>query len=216
MGLEAWLSRFGYTESQLPKIAGKYAGKNLVVCGDGFGVWDDLERLGCRVNAHDKTRGGVKAPDGAHFLVINKLGETFPGDIEHWYSNEAELLKKFLQARRNEYSREFNGMMNTHSMQHGARYKWPLGGHGTSGLGAIMVGLGLGYDRIVICGMPLDNGPHNGEPHWRQCRFETSEAASPKNSGGAPNQYWSFAIEKVFDGRVRSMSGRTRKWLGGP
>lgn len=212
MGLEAWLTRFGYSKADLPKIAGEYQGRNLIVCADGHTVWDDLERLGCRMEPRQGTRGGVRPLDGCDFMVVNKLGETFPGNIEHWYSNEASLLLKFIAARRNEYSREFEGPKHTHSMQKGVKWKWPLGGHGTSGLGATLVGLGLGYDKIVLCGMPLDNRHHNGEPSWRVCRFESSEAASPKGSAG-PNNYWKFAIDEVFEGCVKSMSGRTCNWL---
>ena len=210
MALEDYFAVYGGREFALPKIAGSYIGHALVICGDGANVWDDLEAYGCRSN---RGRGKVEKT-GHHFMVVNKLGETFPGHIEHWYSNEAKLLADFVKARRNEYSKEFHGPAHTHSNHKGAKGHWPLGGHGTSGLGACLVGVGLGYEQITLCGLPLDDGPHNGEPPWRHCRFESAEAASQVT--GAPNAHWKRARDLAFAGKVKSMSGRTREWLGAP
>lgn len=211
MPLAAWMADYGIYDP-LPEIAGTYAGKGLVVVGDAACVWDDLQRFGCAVSH----RRGSVAKDGWDFLTINKAVETFPGDIEHAYSNEAELLHKFIAARRGEYRREFRGPVNVHTgSRGGAPIVWPWGGWGTSGLGACFVGLGLGYDRIVLAGMPLDDGPHNGEPPWRNCTF-TREAAPPKDQARAPNGHWARAIDLGFDGRVTSLSGRTRMWMGDP
>lgn len=193
----------------LPTIAGQYAGKNLVLCGDAACVWDDLEGFGCRSVG---TGRGAVWKSGWHFMTVNKLVETFPGDIEHAFSNEPNTLKRFIDARRVEYRREFNMPQETHSITPGCKWTWPWGGHGTSGLGACLTAVALGYDRIVLCGMPLDNSAHNGEPHWRKCHFTTSEAAANVQTG--INQHWKNARDAGFDGKVRSMSGRTLDWLG--
>lgn len=117
-----------------------------------------------------------------------------------------------MMARRNEYAKEFNLKPNIHSCNDGAQWVWPWGGHGTSGLGATVVGVGLGYKRIVFCGVPLDDGPHNGEPPWRRTKFASSEATDHK---GGPDEHWQRAIQ-AFRGKVFSMSGRTREWFGCP
>lgn len=213
MPLSDLLSGYGASQHPLPKIAGTYKGKQLAICGDASCVWDDLERLGCRYN---HLRGAVAHCDW-QFMTVNKLVETFPGNIEHAYSNEPMLLNKFIAARRSEYTREFAGPMHTHSIRDGAKWIWPWGGHGTSALGATVIGIALGYDKIVLCGVPLDDGPHNGEPHWRKCAFATSEAAGPKDAGfNGMDRHWKRAIELGFDGKVKSMSGRTKAWLGEP
>jgi hypothetical protein len=203
-----YFSHYGGKEFPVPEIAGRYEGKRLIICADAACVWDDLERLGARSN---RGRGKVEM-ENMDFMVVNKLGEVFPGNIEHWYSNEAKLLQTFEMARRNEYRNEFSCSWHTHSNHRGAKWHWPLGGHGTSGLSAILVGLLLGYERIVLCGMPLDDGPHNGEPPWRSCKFESAEVAD--TVGGGISKPWKYAIDHAFQGRVRSMSGRTKKWLG--
>lgn len=208
--LEKYLAEYGYSERQVPEIAGKYEGKGLVVCGDAACVWDDLERFGCK---KEHMRGSVYK-DGFDFLTINKLVEVFPANLEHAYSNSPALLNKFIAARRDEYRKEFEGPRHTHSCQPGAKWHWPTGGHATSALGATLAGVAMGYKQVVLCGVPLDNGPHNGEPPWRKCRFIDSEVASQIN--GDPNRYWQKARDMVFKGRVRSMSGRTMEWLGAP
>jgi hypothetical protein len=208
MGIKEFLGACG-TPMKLPEIAGKYAGGSLVVCGDAIGVWDDLKNFGCR---SDRGMGRVEK-DGWDFLTVNKMVETFAGNIEHSYSNEPSFLLKCVAARRQEYTREFNGPVHIHSITPGCQWVWPFGGHGTSGLGACLVATALGYQRIVICGIPLDDGPHNGEPPWRRTGFQSSEAAGSVNTG--QNGHWKKAWQLAFDGKVKSMSGRTREWLGG-
>ena len=209
MALKEYLDSYGVSAKDLPAIAGTYKG-GLIVCADAMCVWDDLERFGCKSLVG---RGRVHK-DGYDFMTVNKLVETFPGNIEHCYSNQPYHLEAFIAARRNEYVKEFAPPGHVHSCSRGGKWKWPFLGHGTSGLGAVLAGLGLGYEEIVICGMPLDDGPHNGEPPWRMCRIGSSETAGPVSGG--PNQYWKRAMELAFDGRVKSMSGRTADWLGRP
>jgi hypothetical protein len=211
LALSDLLTGYGASKFDLPPIAGVYAGKNLVVVGDGHCVWDDLERFGCRV---DHRRGSV-GKIGWDFLTVNKIVEVFPGVVEHAYSNEAMLLNKFIAARRSEY--EFGPVRNTHSCTDGAQHRWPWHGHGTSALGAVLAGLGMGYEQIVLCGIPLDDGHHNGEPHWRRTKFMSSEACGPAGSGPeGMDEYWKKAKVLAFEGRVKSMSGRTKLWLGAP
>ena len=207
MALSDILTGYGGRSFPLPEIAGRYKGDKLVICGDAACVWDDLERFGCRC---DYGRGSVRK-DGWHFMTVNKLVETFPGEVHHAYSNEAHLLTAFIAARRNEYKAEFGWPQHTHSCNKGAQWRWPWSGHGSSLLGATLAAVGMDYAPIVLCGGPLDDGPHNGEPHWRKCKF-TQEVAD-RNEG---NRRWLDAKRLAFDGRVTSMSGRTREWLGSP
>lgn len=210
MSLKDLMSGYGGFAFPLPDIAGKYKGKNLIVCGDAIGVWIDLELFGAKCNDYP----GKVRKDGWDVMVVNNLGITFPGWIHHWYSNQPRIIRNAEAARRDEYKAEFSGGWKTHSIREGADYRWPWGGHGTSGLGATLVGVGLGYDRIVLCGLPLDDGPHNGEPHWRRTIIGSRETAGRQSDG--KDSHWKRAIELAFDGKVKSMSGRTREWLGGP
>lgn len=207
--LEHFLAEYGYSGRALPAIVGRYSGKGLVVCADAACIWDDLERFGCK-RTH---RLGSVYKEGFDFLTVNKLVEVFPGNIEHAYSNEPVLLAKFIAARRSEYAREFDGPRHTHSCQAGAKWHWPFGGHATSLLSATLAGVAMGYGQVVICGGPLTDGPHNGEPPWRKTGF-TREAADSVDD--KINRYWKRARDMAFQGRVKSMSGRTKDWLGAP
>lgn len=204
------MREYGYSEHQLPQITNKYGDRNLglIVCGDAACVWDDLERFGARSNAGC----GSVIKSGFHLMTVNKIVEVLPGNIEHAYSNDPVSLTKFVAARRQEYTREFDGPRHSHSCNAGAKWHWPFGGHATSALSATLAGIGMGYAPIVLCGIPLDNGPHNGEPHWRKCAF-TAEAA---DSADGMNRHWKRANELAFKGKVKSMSGRTKQWLGSP
>lgn len=209
MGIKEFLAANGYSERDLPKIAGTYSG-NVVICGDAQGVWDDLERFGCR---SDRDLGKIEK-EGWDFMTVNKMVEVLPGNIEHCYSNSPACLHRFVAARRDEYGAEFQKPGHLHAIYGPCENVWPLGGHGTSGLGAALVAVALGYRRVVLCGMPLDDGPHNGEPPWRKTGFASSEAAG--SVGADRNTHWHSANKIAFEGKVKSMSGRTRKWLGEP
>jgi hypothetical protein len=208
--LADFLREYGYSDRQLPKIAGQYEGKGLIVAGDAACLWADLEAFGAR---RDVGRGSV-GKCGWDIMTVNKVVEVMPANIEHIYSNEPGLLAKFCAARRNEYVKEFESPRHSHSCKPGARWEWPYQGHGTSALGATIAGIGMGYDAVVLCGIPLDDGPHNGEPPWRKCRFKSAEAAGNVETGW--NRYWERAAKIAFKGKVKSMSGRTREWLGAP
>lgn len=226
MSIQGFLQHYGYTDRELPDIAGTFKGRRLIICADAACVWDDLERLGCANWGNERARGTVEPGENTDFMTVNALVSVFPGEIEHAYSNEPKVLDRFIAARRQEYRREFNREVptHTHSCSRGARWHWKLGGHGTSGLGATIVGVLLGYSPVILAGMPLDDGPHNGEPPWRTCRF-TREAASATGPGPIKdpnahhkniNSHWKVAKTELFEGIVFSMSGRTRSWFGEP
>lgn len=210
MGLKEWTADYGGLAFKLPDIAGTYAGRNLLVCGDASSLWEDIEAFGAR----DNTGRGRVFKEGWDILTVNNAVISMPANVAHCYSNQARVIKAALAARRDEYTREFPNEPLVHSCNPGGQYHWPWSGHGTSGLGACFVGLALGYDRIVLCGMPLEDTPHNGEPPWRTTAFASSEASGSK--GDDRDSHWRRAIECGFEGKVKSMSGRTKKWLGAP
>ena len=207
--LEAWVAECGGNPFPPPEeMVGRYPDKGIIIVGDAACVWDDLERFGCKVTH----RKGCVAKDGFDFLTINRAVQTFPGNIEHAYSNQPDILEGFIKARRSEYRKEFAGPMHTHSCNKGAKWHWPWGGWGSSGLGATFCASYMYGGPIVLCGVPLDDGPHNGEPHWRKTTF-TREAADTKD--GKMNRFWKMG-RNALGPRLSSMSGRTRDWFGEP
>lgn len=82
-------------------------------------------------------------------------------------------------------------------------WKFNLNG-GSSGCYAAAVGVALGYDKIILCGCPADNTGNFYDPPWQDGFFKKCRPV------------WEFANEKYYEGKVFSMSGWTRKLLGGP
>ena len=200
-GLDEFYATYGISKSALPKIAGRYSGGGCIVCADAACIWQDLERFGCR-------SGKEVYRYGWDFLTVNRLVATFPGRIAHAYSNSGAVLKRCIASRRDEYINEFGPPVATHSTTNETDWIWPWHGGGTSGLGAILTALALGYTQVVLAGMPLDNGPHNGEPPWR-----TTHIAGEAEHGDI---HWQRAQQLAFKGKVKSLSGKTREWLGEP
>ena len=200
-GLNEFYATYGISKSSLPKITGRYGGGGIVVCADAACVWDDLEKFGCRCENRVERWNWS-------FLTVNRLVATFPGRIDHAYSNSGAVLRRCVDSRRDEYVNEFGPPAFTHSTTAETDWVWPWHGGGTSGLWAAITAIALGYSRIVLAGMPLDNGPHNGEPHWRRTHIG--------HEAGLGDIHWQRAMALAFKGRVKSMSGRTRDWLGSP
>ena len=98
----------------------------------------------------------------------------------------------------------------TVSYQDGADVKIDHTGRGTSGLGAVMAGIFMGYQKIILCGIPLDDSGHYFDPPWVTSKFTTEV---PQAAGELK---WWNQLPEVHRKRIRSMSGRTREMFGAP
>lgn len=76
------------------------------------------------------------------------------------------------------------------------------GNSGSSGMFAISIAFSLGYAKIILAGVPMDDRPHfDRAENWQdRDRFVTA---------------WSAAAPSL-SGKVKSMSGWTRELLGAP
>lgn len=176
----------------------KFSGSLLIV-GSGRCVWDDLMKI------------DYKAWD---VMCINDMVMHFPGPVHHAYSNDHKWLLKWVEARRPRLLKDYPNEILLHSCGVGCNtriHHWPWPGHGSSGLCAVYTGLGLGYDEIVLAGVPLDGSGHYFDPPWGKTNFQNEVP----DQDGLP-RYWRRASQGVFDGKVTSLSGRTRELLGPP
>ena len=78
---------------------------------------------------------------------------------------------------------------------------------GNSGGLAVLLAILMGYDRIVLAGMPMD-----GSGRF----FDDPNQVWVDYSRGGVERCWLEYKEFVFRNRVRSMSGNTALWLGKP
>lgn len=157
------------------------------VLGHGWSLLEDLEAYG---GPHDVT------------VAVNRAAISYTGHVDHWVTLHPEKLRhwKMMRAAAGGSDGYVTWSRREPRLVHRiAPHVWG----GGSGLLAVRVALEeIGADRVVLCGMPMDNGPHCGESDdWGQAdRFR------PDWEGRAPN----------LRGRVVSMSGWTRELLGGP
>lgn len=174
-----------------------------LVLGGAACVWDDV--------------AAYKGPvDGV--VACNDVGAEWPGELDGWASLHPN---KFIQAgwiakrEANGYPPAKRIFGHARSVQRMRRELLPENieapatdlteklGSGSSGLFAAEVALcELRFDRVVLCGVPLDRAPHFfGGPDWDQHdRFRRRWIKLPEEARN----------------RMGSMSGWTRELLGGP
>lgn len=166
-----------------------------IVLGGAACVWDDLE-------TYTGPCDGVAA--------CNAIGAEYGNRLDAWVSLHPEHLLQFAAARVQRLLRP--APLYSHRQPVPASrghidvltdIRFP--GHadsGGSGLFAVKVALvDLGFDRVVLCGIPLDDAPHfDGKP----------SPTIPQNRAA-----WE-AIPTEYKARMRSMSGWTREHMGAP
>lgn len=169
----------------------------LLIAGCARNVWDDAQKV------------NWKSMD---IMTLNDMVMHWPGVVKHAYSNDHRMLPQWVNARRPRYVIDYGQGIVTHTCQTGASTMkvWPWPGHGTSGLNACYTGLALGYERIILAGVPLDDSGHYWQAPWESSNFNNEVS----DRDGEP-RFWANAKRTVFDGRVVSLSGRTRELLGG-
>lgn len=186
-----------------PSLAGQFSG-NLLIISTGWCVWNDIERfklLGFETDDDGKANCDV--------MAVNGMTLYWRGRLHHAVSLHPDEPELWIALRR-VYSCNL-----AHTWTHSIRkpeppakieFVWDMnqGRGGTSSLFAVCLGIALGYERIMLAGIPLDDGGYCYAPPNGQSRF-----------GSLTQQLeWRRANRDYFNDRVRSFSGRTRKWLG--
>ena len=130
----------------------------------------------------------------------------------HWFSCHNEFWPGWLAVRdqqaRNLRSEVADIKPVLHCTQGGNQLPWPINGAlgQDSGLSAAILAVLLGYDRIILAGMPADGGGHYYPWMYRRAN-EHVQAYLPA---------WARLYNEFFEGKVRSLSGNTRDILGAP
>jgi hypothetical protein len=143
----------------------------------------------------------------AEYVAVNLAGrllEHLGIRVDHW----ATLEPQFFAAE----SRRLGDALAKHTgedlVETGFDFYWskrPPGWDGTGGLFAAKIALAMGFERIVLCGIPMDDSGH-----WYSKNDDTRGLE-------IFIQPWvDFATRLDVINRVRSLSGRTRQLLGAP
>ena len=175
----------------LPPIAGSMKGLPLLVCGGGRNLHEDAARMPLE-------RWG-------HTLAVNLACLCVRREFQHLASLHDTLIPHYMGLIRH----KTEAHIHTHSYRDapGVDFAWDLEGQPPcSGLFGAAIGLAMGYQPVVLAGVPEDDNGHFYDPPGDRGDYGTDQ-----NS-----RAWLWFKDHVFAGRVKSLSGRTRDWLGAP
>jgi hypothetical protein len=205
--VELWESNGILGRDEKPKCAGNFSG-TAVVLGSARCIWEDCEKIDF---------GKVSV------IAINNMIMHHKGRVHHGVSLHPEEPPLWRQLRWTNNCEESHVTTHSHRLpenndnlppqefktRHGLDYLWVIEGGrgGSSGLFAAMVGLALGYDKIILAGVPIDGSGHFFDPPGKEVN---------QFLGQNIKWEWEHARDTYFKGRVRSLSGRTKEWLGEP
>lgn len=177
---------------EAPARSGRHSGP-LLIMGGGRSLWANVAAV---------------EPWPGERMAINDVGQHYQGVLRHWVTLHPEYLPGWrFYRQRHCYGEGTIPLCHSHRAREGVDVEWHLDNvGGTSGLFACFVGLMLGYERIVLAGVPMTNDGHYFDPPHYGTDFEDR----------AITIVWEEARDLIFGGRVKSLSGRTRDWLGAP
>lgn len=138
-------------------------------------------------------------------IATNDAGRDWPRKVDHWVSFHCEQFPRWLKEREKlghpAGAKLWTGQRRG-VMAHLDIERVPNWG-GSSGLLAVAVGLEVGVDHMVLCGIPLTpEGEHYNKPgRW--------------TDAGNYRRGW-LTHKHLMGNHVRSMSGWTRQQFGAP
>jgi hypothetical protein len=165
-----------------------------LVLGGADCLWDDV-------------RGAEQCASNPLVVACNNAGVVWPGRLDHWATLHPEELRWRIE-RRAERGHPNGYETWTRPYAHGMKDRERVCRHvltgwseGSSGFLALGVALQVA-DKAILCGIPMDERPHFD----RVGGWESAD------------KHWGAWLDRApsIEGRVRSMSGRTRDLFGAP
>lgn len=177
---------------EAPSRLGAFSGP-LLILGGGRSVWTDYEQV---------------KPWKGEIMAVNDIGAHFHERVRHWVTLHPEYMPGWKSYREGHlYGQGVPATTHSNKAKPGIDCTWQVQNvGGTSGLFAVFLGLMMGYNEIVLAGLTMSNDGHYFDAPWYRSDFED----------GAIRQVWREARTNIFAGRVKSLSGNTREWLGAP
>jgi hypothetical protein len=170
--------------------------------GSGRCLWDDLRRVNLK---------------GWGVIAVNGTALYYKGKIDHACSLHPEEPTIWTSLRKAYFCESCTILTHAHAAlgkqfspsYEEADYSWQIedANSGTSGLFGVMLALALGYDRIILAGIPMDDQGHFYDPPWLTDGCFKSDFVRSE---------WRRISQIYFDGRVKSLSGWTKDLLGEP
>jgi hypothetical protein len=174
----------------------------LLILGGGKCVWDDY------LEAREIFGGKGEY----RIMCVNDIGAQFKAEpIQHAVSLHRRNLPA-IRLMRKEKSMLEHVITHCHKPGPEVQCVWPIANvGGTSGMFAVKIALAMGFEKIIICGVPVDGSGHYFDP------LNVNDNDSTTFTGSAQIAEWrEMASRKIAGARVRSMSGRSQAAFGKP
>lgn len=140
-------------------------------------------------------------------IATNHAGRDFDGILPHWVTLHTELMPGWIAERSEkgypDAEKFWTSNTKTIPPEHAALYNHVPTWDGSSGLLAITVAFHLGFEKIILCGVPLDKKAchYNDDQPWMD---------APRYRGA-----WLKYMPHML-GRVKSFTGWTNLKFGEP
>ena len=162
--------------------------KPLVIVGCGRCVWDDLIKI----------KPLTLSPD---IMLINRMGLIYPHRAHHFASVHPDWYEPVIKYHRGAKDHWEPVQFHKPDMYQGYVPKGP-----DSSLFGCWIGAHLGYEKIMLAGVPLDESGHFYDPPgYSKHKYLHDHCVMEWKDGMA---HWGE--------KVRSMSGQTKEWMGEP
>lgn len=172
-----------------------------IVLGTAPCMWDDL-------------RGLLSHGASWDVIAVNNAGAIYLNPIVAWVSLHADSLEKLVLLREKAGGNMDATVWGWVTPGHEARLPhvtpWTLGWvEGTSSMMGLRAAMYMGYQRIVLCGVPLDDTGCLREDRNLPVSFHSVGGYSRFRDSWVPQKH-------LIRHCARSMSGWTQEFLGAP
>ena len=169
----------------------------LLIVGVAQRVWKDLHW------------NDLNNWDG-EIMCFKDIGMYYPRSFKYWYINHADNIPAMLQIRNEKY-KDADGIQAFSSKYEGNHITFSNGSRiashaGSGALSAVCLGDALGFDEILLAGLPMNAGACFYEP-------ESADRIGKRGSGTPKDEAAWKRVIPTLNAKVGSVSGNTKKWL---
>lgn len=188
---------FEFGGNIVPEIASTYSGVCMVI-GGGKDMWSDLDKANTLCKSADR-------------MCVNFSAAHVPQRVDHLFSYHRNVIGHIKAIRMDEFP---DDKSIVHCMSEGYRvdHIWGIQPRSSfSGLLAAQICLLLGYRRIILCGVPMDDSGYFYLNHTTASLGDEQRLVEIKNAYN-----WGKGMIRSFSGRTKEILGEPDKeWLGG-
>ena len=178
----------------------------LLITGDGWSAPDDIKRFARFNLSYDV------------MAIGRSIGLHNGHPVDHWANVDSDSSVNWAQNLPKVSRKQDIPIRHTLGSCKGFDIDWDIDGdipwdvseiiwHGSTALFAVLAGIAMGYDQMVLAGVPLDS-----KGHWY---FDQQKYPGPPWTYQTYQAWFEFA-ETPEAKQVRSMSGYTKTLLGQP